>query len=790
VTRLSNHTSSKLPNRLAVLMLLVLFALLVFSIRGKSPTLDEQNHIARGLAYLKTGDLRLSQEHPPLINAWQAWPLLLDPAIMLPLDSPSWANAEWYGFADLLVWRVNGDAVRERMVFAARVCTMTLTVLLSALVYRWAKALGGTWTGLLAMTVLVFDPNILAHGRLVTTDMGVTCMSVAAMVALWEALRHTDNALRWAMAGLTAGLALGLAWVAKFSALVLGPVSLPIVLVAYFEQCLRNNKMLNVWPWLARLALLYGAAGVTVWVVYGLQWGPIAPLAGVPGPAPAYFAGIQTIFRRTGGGATAFLLGRLSDHGWWYYFPVALAIKTPLPTLLLLLIAIGLFVWRQIIRSPLRPATCNTRHADLALTPHALLLVPPIVFWAMALTGGFNIGYRHILPSLPFLYIWAVWQVSGYIRHIKNHLLPILPSPFAALYALFLVLYLLLAVRTFPDYLAFFNLLVGGPDNGYKFLVDSNLDWGQDLPGLAQWVKQNDVQRINLSWFGAAYPEAYRFAFHPLPGFWRFGGDPAMYGLNPFAPTPGIYAISASNLQGIKLADPNTYAWFRRREPDAQIGHSILIYRVAGRTPSRAVVLATPMAQLGDAERALLAEGAQVRWLDPAGGVIVPAADEIWYILPDRPGWGEVVRQGSGYVVVRGTPPLHSAVPSAQFGTWVDLGYHRVEITSENRLLTVYAGWTVSESPHRAATSFAHLLDAQGGYVAGWDGLTAPATCWQPGDVIMQTYAISLPVDLKPGSYQIEIGWYDVETVQRWPCLIDGQPAGDRFLIKPIEIRE
>ncbi len=102
--------TTRLPNFLAVALLLVLFALLVFSIQNKSPTLDEQNHIARGLAYLKTGDLRLSQEHPPLINAWQAWPLLLDPAIRLPLDSPSWANAEWYGFADQLLWGEIGRA--------------------------------------------------------------------------------------------------------------------------------------------------------------------------------------------------------------------------------------------------------------------------------------------------------------------------------------------------------------------------------------------------------------------------------------------------------------------------------------------------------------------------------------------------------------------------------------------------------------------------------------------------------------------------------------------------------
>ncbi len=766
--------ATKLPDSLSVVLLLALFALLILSIQNKSPTLDEQNHIARGLAYLKTGDLRLSQEHPPLINAWQAWPLLLDPTIRLPLDSPSWANAEWYGFADQLLWQVNDGATRDRMVFAARVCTMGLTLLLAALVYRWGKALGGAWTGLLAMTVLAFDPNILAHGRLATTDMGITCLSFAAMFALWVALQDTERACRvthrhWAAAGAVLGLAL----TSKFSALVLGPVGLLIIGLTYLGRSLQSKKMLNVWPWVVWTVLWLTAVLVVIWAVYGFEWGPIAWLGGLPGPVPLYMAGVQTILQRTGGGSTAFLLGQLSERGWWYYFPVAFAIKTPLPTLILLALALFLAVKERIA----------VRHSHSCLIPYSLLLIPVLAFWSMALTGGFNIGYRHILPSLPFLYLFIGAQV--------NHCPIVLRRPPLAIRRLlFAICYLLLALFIFPNYLSFFNLLVGGPAQGYRYLVDSNLDWGQDLPGLARWVKQNNIERINLSWFGAAHPEAYDFDFHPLPGFWRFGGDPATYGFNPLSPALGWYAISASNLQGIKLADSDTLAWFRRHKPDAGIGHSILIYHVARPIPSRVVALAVPTARLADAERALLAEGAQVRQFDPASGVIVPTTNEAWYILAESPGWGEPVRQGPGYVVIRGTPPLPTADLSAKFGNWVNLRYHQVRLESSTRQLIVQAGWEVIAAPHRTAVSFAHLLSADGYYLAGWDGLTAPATCWQPGDVIIQNYAIPLPADLPPGRYQIEVGWYDAETVQRWPCLLDGRLVGDRFIIETSETLE
>ncbi len=866
---------------LAVGGLLVLFALLVFSIGDKSPTADEQNHLARGLAYLKTGDLRLSQEHPPGINAWEAWPLLLDPRVALPLESASWANAEWYGFADQLLWRVNNHP--QAMIWATRLPVIWLTCLLGALAFRWAGELGGIWAGRLALLLITFDPNLLAHGRLTTTDMGVAALSAGAMYGLWRAVRRPTWG-RWS----AAGLLFGLAQLSKFSALALAPVILAVGAAGWWQDRRRKggptagsrqNRQQGAVPttdweqdpqpvvvpaglslrrWTAGLLTLYVVGGLVVWAGYRFTWGPIAPLGGLPGPAPAYWSGIASILQRTGGGSPAYLMGQISRDGWWYYHPLAFAIKTPLPTLALL--AAALWSWsRSALRrrsapvghvshvtpqssppstessasvghvshlapqpspssaegtapvghvSHVTPGTSpeHSREPQAAFAAASLcLLLPALAYGAMAVGSSFDIGYRHILPTLPLLYIWAGWQLgTPYLGTPLSRAGPDLGPPLSRVgrgtrkwhawrAALLGGLALWLVGGTLaiaPHYLAYFNALAGGPDGGMRFLVDSNLDWGQDLPALARYVTAHDIDRVYLSWFGAAHPEAYDLPFHPLPGYWRFRGDPAAFGYNPYAPAAGTYAISATNLQGVALDDPNLYAWFRTQTPIARIGHSILIYHVdepVGKPP--ALVLGVPTAALAEPERALLARGARLRHYDPSSGIILPLAPsggEVWFAAPEPPGGALPYRDGPGYLLFQLPLPAPGAPEvQAQFGDAVLLLGHGLErVSTDDRLaLTLTMRWQVARPPHRAAVTFAHVLDAEGRYVAGWDGVTAPATCWEAGDELRQRYPIELPGEL-PRGYQIEVGWYDVETLERWPCYVDGAPAGDRFLIR------
>ncbi|MGD2143250.1 MAG: glycosyltransferase family 39 protein [Anaerolineae bacterium] len=529
---------------LTVGLLLLSFGLALTSAVQKSPTMDEQNHIARGAAYLGTGDPRLSVEHPPLVNVLSALPahFLLD--LQLPLDTIWWEAGEWYHFADNFLWDFNQDP--DRMVFLARLPILGIGLLLTALVFRWAGSRFGSWGGLLAAAFSALDPNILAHERLSTTDVGGAFFALLAAYVFWRWFRQRS------LAGtLLAGLTLGLAFTAKLSALVFGPV---LALVSLLDDALGGLGQPRLL--VRRVGMLVGVAALSVmviWASYGFKTGS---LENVPYTIPAspYVQGVQAVLDLAGGGRSAYLLGEISTQGWWYYFPVAFAVKTPLATLGGLLFA----TWVLISR-PSRD--------DL------FILVPPLVFLLVSATTRLNLGYRHLLVMQPFLAI----HIGRLVR------LPIHKSDGCSKYMpFFLAGWLAIStLATYPHFLAYFNRIGGGADHGWHVLVDSNIDWGQDMKGLRKWMAREGVERVRLSWFGSARPEAYGVQHDLLPGVpygfsaWQ---DPLF---DPQQPEPGVYAISVSNLVGVALPDHDLYAWFRARAPDAKIGYSLFVYRVA-----------------------------------------------------------------------------------------------------------------------------------------------------------------------------------------------------------------
>ena len=540
----------KLPFVAVIALLLLAFGLALTSAIQKSPTMDEQNHIARGAAYLGTGDPRLSVEHPPVINVLSALPahLLLD--LRLPLDE-WWEVGEWYHFADSFLWRTNDHP--DRIVFLARLPIIGLGVLLASLVFRWANARYGPWAALLAATFLALDPNVLAHGRLSTTDLGAAFFGFLAAFAFWQLSQRITLAR---LAG--AGLALGLAFASKLSALVFGPLlGLAFLLHGLLHGEDRISRLLQR---LGLLAAVTAVAALIVWASYLFSMSPVESV-GVRVPALPYLRGLLSVLDIAGGGRPAYLLGQLSNEGWWYYFPVAFVVKTPVPTLLGLLLATGLLL--------VRPTS-----DDL------FLCIPPLGFFLVAMTTRLNLGYRHLLPLLPFLatHIGRLAQLPAvgphgirFPRCLVRRSAPAILGGWLAISSL----------AIYPHFLAYFNAIGGGPDNGWHILVDSNIDWGQDLKGLRRWMEVEGVERVNLAWFGSAPPEAYGIDHQILPGvphgfnLWR---EPPF---DRHQPEPGIYAISVTNLVGAVLPDPDLYAWFRQRVPDQRIGHSIFIYRVS-----------------------------------------------------------------------------------------------------------------------------------------------------------------------------------------------------------------
>jgi hypothetical protein len=562
--------------------ILLFWWLALASLVDDSPTMDEQNHLARGAAFVFTGDPRLSLEHPPLVNALSALPLLMLPDVKLPLDHASWQrlppDVYWYQFAEQFLWVYNQDVTR--MIFLARLPIVFLTIGLALVGYHFAGQLWGRDSRIWAFLFLLFDPNVLAHGRYTTTDLGGTAFLFLAAFLLWRMWQADGwQWRRW----LWAGIGLGLAFGSKLSTLVFVPIFGLLALLPLFgeenvtAEARRAERFLGRGAW--RRLVQFLSAGllsiVVVWAIFGFEWGAflfkedgfLAGLNNWRGPMPTFWAGLEQVLFISSGGRPAFLLGHFSSEGFRAYFPVAFLVKTPLVTI------VGLGVTAVFLLS--NRTRINADEHGLSRGKALFLLLPAVFYFAFSMQSALNIGYRHLLPILPFLYV----MISG-VSSVKCQVSRF--TPFVVLFGLLLADFVI-----HPHYLSYFNVAAGGPENGRNILIDSNIDWGQDLLRLKAWMAENEVESVKLGWFGTAVPEYYGINYDPLPGLGGVG-QPQFFDawwdlpFNPANPAPGLYAISATSLWEFPLAteEKQVYAWFRAREPAARIGYSILIYEV------------------------------------------------------------------------------------------------------------------------------------------------------------------------------------------------------------------
>ncbi len=508
----SQHSNKRgLPFWLATAVLLFMFGLALGSMAQKAPTFDEQGFLVRGLAYVR-GDQHIRVGHPAGLNALNALFLVNDPTVQLPVDDLSWQATSFHRPAELFLWEIGNNV--EHVMFLARLPSIFLGLLLAALVGRWAWAISSRpWAGFLALALVAFDPNILAHTRLTTTDLGLTLGAALAGFSLWWFLKRPS----WKNV-ILAGVGFGLLQNSKFTAGLFVPLFALVILVGLIQQRRRGQS-----PWRSLIMLLTAyplAAFLTLWAAYGFDIGalpadlPTFPqLSGLTLPLAHHLEQLLDIGGRLQVGTPAFLLGQYADSGWWYYFPVAFILKTPLPTLILLAWALVVALTYGALRILRRPATRLTTHvAQLTALDFAALLILALGYFAFALTTDINLGYRHILPVLPFLFVYTAVSIP---RPIQAQTTPLLLN----LYSLLLITLALITLWIYPDFLAYFNGLAGGPDNGWRALVDSNLDWGQDLDDLPGWMAENDVDSVWLSYFGEARPEYYGINYNGLDSF-------------------------------------------------------------------------------------------------------------------------------------------------------------------------------------------------------------------------------------------------------------------------------
>ena len=538
---------------------------------GESPTWDEGIHLAAGYSYLKTGDFRMNQEHPPLFKLLAALPLLVvNPR--LPLESERWKNADQIEFSHEFM--DHNRVTPDQILRPGRIPTMLLTLLLGAAMAVWTRRRFGTAVALGALFLFATDPNLIAHGRYVTNDLMVTFFTFVTVMA-WAKFLETGRKRDL----LAAGVLLGLGLVSKFSGLFLIPVLALLYLLRWWQQSAEEpaaaGKRLSLKHCLVSLAALAAIGALVIGAMYGPETlrslkGPAlndeireagsatAIGAGLRAmgdffdlPAHPYLLGLNKVAEFDVGGHNAYLLGKRSMFGWWYYYPVVFAVKTPTAVLLLVAGCLGFAAWRLA-----RGYRSLTVEALKKLPFHWVALgTPMVVYGAMLLTSRVNLGVRYLLPVYPFLFILLA---AVAMRKPRIWLIVALAA-----------IQLIEVARIYPDYLAFFNTVSGGPGNGPRYLADSNIDWGQDLKKLRRYLRTNfPNDKVCFSYFGSASLMYYFMphAYMPETGEVELRKN-----------TDCIAAISVTNLYDV-YDTPDKHVWLRQMKPIAKVGYSFYVF--------------------------------------------------------------------------------------------------------------------------------------------------------------------------------------------------------------------
>lgn len=571
-----------------VSLLAILVIQLALTIRTESITWDEDDHLFAGYMSLKTGDFGLNPEHPPMVKMLAALPIL-----HMPLRVPTLQNREFKieAFLDGKDFLFKNDA--DTMLFRARMATASLTVLLALLVFLAGQEMFGTAAGFVALLLLVFDPNQLAHGAFVATDTGVTCFLFAAVYTFYRYVKRPSVG-RLLLVGVAAGLALS----AKHTGILVFPMLVLLAICEYFlnrkaEPAETRKTRPGVLSYVGALAAIAVIAVTILWAFYGFRYAARPNGLQLNPPAAqsfAYLGGhpleskVLTTFARfhllpesylyglndvliMNDFYTSFLLGKAYPHGVWFYFPFAILIKSTLAFLIGLAIAIWAIAGKKLTQ----------RREVLFLT------VPPAFYLAVAMSSHLNIGVRHVLPIYAFLGVLiggtAVMLVARQRRWMYV---------FAAL----IVFQMVTSLRAFPTYIPYVNEAWGGEKNAWWLLSDSNADWAQQLKATKKYLDARGVKDCWFVYFGQGVIDTsyYGIPCKPLP---TLG---ALWVGEKFYDTPdtinGMVLVSAGNLSGFEFgpAELNPYEQFKRIKPTAVIQHGVFVYEGQFHIPLAAAI--------------------------------------------------------------------------------------------------------------------------------------------------------------------------------------------------------
>ena len=547
-----------------VALIAVLAGELVLSVRQESPTFDEPAHLYAGYCYWTTGDFGVNPEHPPLAKLVAALPLLpLDLRQVRPPDM-FFRVASAIGGLQFLYGSRNPD----RLLFLARLGVSVFTLILALLVVAAAYEMFGELSALIALVLLVFEPNVLAHGALITTDAAEACCLFAATFAFYRYVKRPST-LRLALCGVAEGLALA----AKFSGVLLFPILAALALYEIARQTERRSRYAFRMAG-ALVAIVVIAIGV-LWAFYGFRYAArpesmqIRPataeyLRELQRPAEsrvigfmeahrllpeAYLYGLTDIAILSQQGRMTFLLGRLYPEGRWFYFPAALLVKCTLG--FLVLVVLSAFARR---RSEVRREV-------------VFLVVPAVIFFLAAMSSKADLGLRHILPIFPFLIVLTAASAASIAGKSRR---------WAYVVAALLIFHVASSLHALPNYLPYSNEVWGGPSKTYKWLADSNVGWGGGLTGVRRYLESHDITDCWFAYSALVNPRDYGIQCRPLPTFFSM--------LSNQQPVPltirGPVLISSEELTGLGWGPGamNPYAQFATVRPSEVVQGEVIVF--------------------------------------------------------------------------------------------------------------------------------------------------------------------------------------------------------------------
>lgn len=584
---------NKLTKIIAIVIIAAAVVLAVTSSWNDSLVVDEVPHIGAGYSYLEKGDMRLNPEHPPLAKDLAGIPLLflnLDQSVFNTKFWQADVNGQWE-FGRRLIFNSGNDADQIR--HFARLPLLLFFVLSAILIFKWARRLYSDPGAIIALILFSFSSTVIAHSRFVTTDMAAL---FGVLLATYFFVNYLKNPTIKNL--VIAGLVFGVALLCKFSTVLLVPFFLLLALI-YPTRARWRTVLFTL------LIFIIGVV-IVLWPVYYLNIRNLppekqqqeteyiltsvyrqisAPLAlvvkasGEPllRPLAHYGLGLLRVLHQNVEPHNVFFLGDVLFRGSHFYFPIVYFLKEPLAWWGLVLIAILSIAIKFSISNfqfPKLKDWVKNHFEEFAM------LLWLVIYWATSINSSLNIGVRHLLPTYPFVILLVSGQIAKIVKKAKENF------NFKSKTLIFTVFFLLSwyiveNVKVYPLYLTYFNQVAGGPSGGYRYVTDSNLDWGQDLIRFSDWVKKNNIPKIEFDYFGWADQSYYLGSNFEWMSRGKYLDAEDFKARNK---SDGWLAISVTYLQEtqgpIERPQYPNYIWLKSYQPITIIGHSIFVYHI------------------------------------------------------------------------------------------------------------------------------------------------------------------------------------------------------------------